>query len=100
MILVWISYNVPEGIGSAGHIVANSNLLDVTMAIQLSETLLEILKLLLLTEKGHPPTLDLHLNGSNLKHARVKDHIPWGLQSDGLIYGIMWLSLEPNWSAL
>jgi len=46
------------------------------MAVQLSKTLLEILKFLLLTEKGHLPTLD----GSNLKCGRVEDHIPWGLQ--------------------
>lgn len=87
LILVWISHSVAQGMGSAGHIVAKSDLLSITMAIQLSRTLLEILKFLLLTEKGHLPTLDLPLNGSNLKCGRVEDHIPWGLQWDGLIHG-------------
>lgn len=79
LILAWLPHNATQGLGSAGHIVAKSDLLSVPMAILLAGSLVRhCLKVLLLTEESHLPTLDLHPNGS--KCERVEACIPWRLQ--------------------
>lgn len=57
LILVWLPHSVAQGLGSAGHTEAKSDLSSVPTAIQLAGSLVrQCLKLLLPTKKGHLPT--------------------------------------------